>query len=97
MTSKKFEIEFRKVLKAHGIIIKGTMVTVDTILGALFISCHEDWIAMRFADDDFNLQDFYAKFSQEEIINPYSFKWNIFANYEEDVLDELDNRLSVLL
>ena len=94
MTSKKFESEFRKVLKVHGIDTKATMVNVETSLGGLFISCHDDWIAMRFTDDDFSLNSFFAKFSREEHINPYSFKWNIFG---EDALDELDNRLSALL
>jgi len=101
MTQKKFESEFKKVLKEYGINVYREYDRLHaqpmTNLGELFISCNDGWISMRFAPENFSISKFYAKFSESEPINKWSYKYNIHTHDKEDCILELDSRLNALM
>ena len=92
MTQAKFEKEFKRILNMDEL-----TVTLPTKLGNLHIHCLDGWIAMRFIDNDFSVSKFFAEFSEHEPINKYSFKWNIHCTEMEDCLQELQDRLEILI
>ncbi len=101
MTQRKFESEFKKVLKEYGINVYREYDRLHakpmTNLGELFISCNDGWISMRFAPENFSVSKFFAKFSEDEPINVYSYKWNIHFSVKEVCILELDRRLNALM
>ena len=98
MNQKQFETGYKKILKSYGIDYnKELEAEVKTILGNLYIKCLDGWIAMRFLDKDFSVSNFYAKFSKDEPLNNFSFKYNIHSFDNESCLEELDNRLNALI
>ena len=98
MTQKQFETDYKILLKSYDIDYnKELEAEVKTNLGNLYIKCLDGWIAMRFLDKDFSVSNFYAKFSKDEPLNNFSFKYNIHSFDNESCLEELDNRLNTLL
>lgn len=92
MTQSKFEKEFKRILN-----IDKNFCILTTKLGNLHIHCLDGWIAMRFLNDDFSVSKFFAEFSEHEPLNRYSYKWNIHCTEMEDCLQELQDRLEILL
>lgn len=98
MNQKQFETGYKKILKSYGIEYnKELEAEVKTNLGNLYIKCLDGWIAMRFLDKDFSVSNFYAKFSKDEPLNNFSYKYNIHSFDNESCLEELDNRLNALI
>ena len=98
MNQKQFETDYKILLKSYGIDYnKELEAEVKTNLGNLYIKCLDGWIAMRFLDKDFSVSNFYAKFSKDEPLNNFSFKYNIHSFDNESCSEELDNRLNALI
>ena len=98
MNQKQFETGYKKILKSYDIEYnKELEAEVKTNLGNLYIKCLDGWIAMRFLDKDFSVSNFYAKFSKDEPLNNFSYKYNIHSFDNESCLEELDNRLNALI
>jgi len=92
MTQAKFEKEFKRILKTDRLSLE-----INTKLGSLYIHCLDGWIAMRFIDNDFSVSKFFAEFSEHEPLNKWSWKWNIHFATREDCLQELQDRLEILI
>lgn len=98
MNQKQFETDYKILLKSYNIDYNTDLeAEVKTNLGNLYIKCLDGWIAMRFLDKDFSVSNFYVKFSKDEPLNNFSYKWNIHSFDNESCLEELDNRLNALL
>lgn len=92
MTQSKFEKEFQRILNTDK-----NFCFLKTRLGNLHIHCLDGWIAMRFLDNDFSVSKFFTEFSEHEPLNRWSFKWNIHRAEMKDCLQELQDRLEILI
>jgi len=97
MTKQQFNKEVKSIFKEYN--VKNN--TVQTSFGKLRVRLDKVdnnrlySLFMKF-EDDFDINLFYKHFSEYEVINPHTKKWNLHSQDPEYILTELDERLSNL-
>ena len=106
MNKKTFDKKSNEIIKNYDCKKDGYLdntFSLDTFLGKLEFRFDASpkikvySVFMQFQESEkFNIDSFYATFSKYEVINPYSFKWNIHNSDPEYILNEFEERLSNL-
>ena len=106
MTTKDFNKKFKEICTTYGCKFEPQCkdqirYTVDTPFGKMqIISSASPRIKLytifyKFTED-FAIDYFYRYFSDNEVINPYSKKWNVHTSDIDWAFDTLDERLNNL-